>query len=282
MTHDERELPLEVIDEPAQAMRSDIPRDEVFELAQDIKKNGLINPITVRPRGERFEVVAGHRRFLAHRYGGIPKIRCIVRELTDDEAFAIMTSENLKRENVNPVDEAIHTERLMRMHNGDVQKVSDIVNRGRDWVESRMQIAQMPDELKDALRTERIKLGVALAISQITDEVDRRACLDMAVSQGASVVIAQYWLAQWKAGLFGHALERTLPDSNAPGGQRTVVMLRCSIDGKEYPATEFVSMLVRRDNLGYVEALRSHLNSPPVATDFSAAEDLVVSGSELK
>lgn len=276
MKNETRDIPLDLIDEPAQAMRSEINRDEVFELAADIKKNGLINPITVRPRGTRFEVVAGHRRFLAHRYGGIPLIRCVVRELTDDETFAIMTSENLKRENVNPVDEATHTKRLFDMYEGNVSKVCEVVNRGREWVESRLLIADMPEELKAALRAEKIKLGVALALVRINDEVDRRACLEMAISQGASVVMANYWVAQWEAGLFGNALMKTLPDSDIPEGERKVVMLRCAVDGKEYPATEFRSMLVHNSNVGYVDALRSHLGGGGVASELSPSEQEVV------
>lgn len=280
MEQNERDIALDFIDEPAAAMRTDIGRDEVFELAQDIKKNGLINPITVRPRGERFEVVAGHRRFLAHRYGGIPKIRCVVRDLTDDEAFAIMTSENLKRENVNPVDEATHVRRLMDMHGNNISKVCDIVNRGREWVESRMTIARMPDVLREALRTEKIKLGVALALVEIDNDVDLRGCLDMAISQGASVVVANYWVAQYKAGLFGHALEKHLPDSDMPDGQRTVVMLRCAVDGKEHPASEMRSILVHGGNVGYVEALRTHLSSRPDDSDSDVHADLVTAGVE--
>lgn len=255
---------LDHIDEPAHAMRTDVDRDAVFELANDIKKNGLINPITVRPKGKRFEIVAGHRRFLAHRYHGIVKIKCVVRELDDDEAFAVMTSENLAREDVNPVDEATHTKRLLEMYGGDVDKVMATVSRGRDWVENRLAIADMSEKLKGALRGGKIKIGAALALAQITDERDQDACCDMAISQGASLVVVNYWLAQWRAGLFGHASEHLVPDSNVPEGQRRIVMLRCAVDGKEYPAAEFVSMLVCRANVGYVEAIKQHLNPPRV------------------
>lgn len=276
MEPDTREIFLDEILEPAAAMRSEIPRDAVFELATDIKKNGLINPITVRPHNGKFEVVAGHRRFLAHRYGGMAKIRCIVRELTDDEALSIMTSENLKREDVNPVDEASHVARLLTLHSNDVGKVADIVNRGRDWVESRATIALMPEDIKAELRAERIKIGVAMALAQIDNDTDRAAVLGMAISQGASVVMAQYFLAQWKAGLFGHALTQTLPDADMPAGERVVVMLRDGLDGKEYPATDFVTVLVYRENWTYVEAMREYIRSAPPAAAPAATADAVV------
>jgi ParB/RepB/Spo0J family partition protein len=289
------DLRLEQICEPPQAMRTEIPRDAIFELAQDIKQNGLINPITVRPMpysGSRgacpdyaangkcahqhtmiYEIVAGHRRFLAHRYGGIATIRCIVRELSDDEAFAIMTSENLARENVNPVDEAIHTMRLLEHCGGDVEKARAIMNRSRNWIEDRVTIAQMYPELQQALREGKIKIGAALALTKITDETDQRACLGMAISQGASVTIVNYWVAQWHAGIFGHANSVTVPDSDLPERERQVITLKCAIDGKDYPCEEFVSIMVARKNLGYVQAINEHLKqteSEPTKDELAA------------
>ena len=275
------EIYLDSINEPEHAMRTDIDRDAVFELAADIKKNGLINPITVRPKHlydvtgvcdtskysdecekighYRYEVVAGHRRLLAHRFGGMSKIKCIIRELTDDEAFAIMTSENLARQDVDPVDEAVHVGRLVKMYAGDLNKVCEVTNRSRAWVDDRIAIASMPEYLKLPLKNSKIKLGVALAINQITDETDREAVTGMALTQGASVMMAQYWLAQWNAGLFGHALGTSAPDSEVPEGQRRVPMFRCAIDGKEYPCTDFTSILVYRDNVPAIDALREQL-----------------------
>lgn len=256
---DTRDLLLEDIDEPAEAMRGDIPRDAVFELATDIKKNGLINPITVRPKGKRFEIVAGHRRFLAHRFGGILRIRCIVRTLTDDEAFGIMTSENMKREDVNPVDQASHVARLLQRNNNDIYKVAQICGYSPAWVESRIEIGAMQEDIKALLREGKIKLGVALSITQITDDIDRQAVLDIAVSQGTSVVMATYWLAQWRAGLFGHATARNVPDPDGPDMVRREVMLRCAVTGKEYPAAQIRTIFVGPENMGYIDALREHL-----------------------
>lgn len=265
MNEDSRIIELSMIDEPPQAMRSDIPRDAVFELAKDIKRNGLINPITVRPVGDRFEVVAGHRRLLAHRYGGLPTIRCIVRDLSDDETFAIMTSENLKRAEVPVVDEATHASRAVEYCKGDLDAAAKMCGESRYWVETRLAIAALPDDLKTALREEKIKMGVALALGKITDDGDRASCLSMAITQGASVVVANFWVAQWEAGLFGNAAAANGGDPNAPSLPPPVVMLRCAIDGKEHPATDMISVLVWRENLGFVTAMREHLETERIA-----------------
>lgn len=273
MEQETQTIELARINEPAHAMREDIDRDAVFELLADIRKNGLINPITVRPLGEKYEVVAGHRRFLAHRFGGMQTIRCIVRELSDADAFAIMTSENLARVDVNPVDEATHTARLLEMNEGDEHKVANIVNRSVEWVRTRLAISKMDAELKDALRTGKVKQGVALALTKITDDIDRSACLGMAITQGASLVVVNYWVAQWEAGLFGHATAYNNPDPNVPFGERRVVMLRSAIDGKEYPATEMLSFLMHHTQEGYIVALRAHLESEASASASAAGEN---------
>ena len=199
---------------------------------------------------------------------------------TDEEAFAVMTSENLAREDVNPVDEAIHTKRLMEMNDNDFSRVSDILNRSRDWVQSRLEVADMSPDLQAALRGEKIKLGVALALNQISDETDRSAVLQMAISQGASVVVAQYWLAQWKAGLFGHATTTALPDPNAPEHERKVITLRCALEGKDYPAEDMRTVLVFKENLGYIDAMREHLFSEKAHPALDTHADLVSAGGE--
>lgn len=276
-----QEIDISLIYLPAHNMRTDINRDDIFELAADIKQNGLINPITVRKvhddanktgcktdrkTGEciteehiGYELVAGQRRYLAHQYGGIRYIKAIVRDLSDEEAFSVMTSENLARTDVHPVDEATHVTRLMEFKSGDIDAVMTITKRSREWVQSRLRVGEMDDELKDALRTNKVKLGVALILQQITDPTDRSAVLQMAIAQGATLVTANYWLAQWQAGLFGHATAYATPDPNAPERERIIVKLRCSIDGKEYPASEFVSLLIHSSNVGFVDAIRDEL-----------------------
>lgn len=107
MTEIVQEIFTDLIDDPVVAMRSELDRNELFELADNIKQNGLINPITIRPSGDRFEVVAGHRRLSACKIAGKIKIACVVRILSDSEVFAIKAAENLERADINPIDESV-------------------------------------------------------------------------------------------------------------------------------------------------------------------------------
>lgn len=251
------------IDLPPNNMREYVDRDELFELSADIKKNGLISPITVRPKNNRYELVAGQRRYLAHQIAGILKIKCFVRELNDEQAFAIMTSENLARVDVNPVDEAKHVARLVDMNEGDLEKVSKIVGRGEQWVRDRLAIGEMPDYMQELLARKELKIGVALVLTQITHEDMRKMWTLQAASEGVSVETAKYWLADFK--------RRSLP-----GGDLTeniegeinfappeAVMFTCAIDGQRYDTRTLRSVSVYEGNLQYFNAFASAFRNSP-------------------
>lgn len=251
------------IDLPPNNMREYIDRDELFELSADIKKNGLISPITIRPKNNRYELVAGQRRYLAHQIAGILKIKCFIRELTDDEAFSIMTSENLARVDVNPVDEAKHVARLVEVNNGDIKKVSKIVGRGEQWVSDRLAIGEMPDYMQELLAHKELKIGVALVLAQITNEEMRNRWTLQAASEGVSVETAKYWLSDFK--------RRSLPggdlSENIEGEMNfappEAVMFTCAIDGQRYDTRTMRSVSVYEGNLQYFYSFASAFQSPP-------------------
>ena len=256
---------------PLNNMREHIDRDEIFELADDIKKNGLISPIVVRPVGDVFELVAGQRRYLAHQVAGILKIKCIIRELSDDQALAVMTSENLARVDVNPVDEAKHVARLMQSNNDDVKKVAHLVSRGEKWVMDRLAIGSMPDYMQDFLAKKEIKIGVALILNQITDENIRRMWTLQAVRDGVNVAMAEYWLADFK--------RQSLPGGNLSqtNGEQinltppSAIMFRCAIDGKEYDTRMIKSVMIYEGNLSIFNAFVEAFRSVPSAIESSPA-----------
>lgn len=262
-----KEILTDQIKLPANNMREHIDRDEVFELMADIKTNGLISPITVRPIGDTYELVAGQRRYLAHQFGGILKIKCIVRELTDDQALAIMTSENLNRVDVNPVDEAKHVARLLNAKNGDIKEVSRLVGRGEKWVQDRIAIGQMPDYMQELLAKKELKIGVALVLVQITNEEMRRMWVQQAVIEGVSVPTAEYWLADFR--------RRLMPGGELAGGENNnlnmappdAVLFDCAIDGQKYDVRTMRSVMVHEGNLQYFFAFVDAFRAPPVESE---------------
>jgi len=210
----------DLIDDPKMAMRTGMDRDKLDELADSIKKTGLINPITVRKIGERFEVVAGHRRLAACRIAGVVDIACVVKEISDEAVFDIMAQENLFREDVDPVDEAIFVGRLTNEKNMSVDDIAKAVNRSVQWVCDRLDILEYPENMLAAIRDGRLKLGVAKNLWQLTNDAIRKMYIDQAITYGMSGRQSEYILAQDKMGiLVGEKVEVPNAEDLQPGEQ---------------------------------------------------------------
>lgn len=265
-----REISSDLISDPSDAMRSALDRDALFELAENIKSNGLINPITVRPSGIGFEVVAGHRRLSACKIAGIIKIQCVVRELNDQQTFEIMAAENLERADVDPVDEGIFIMRFCNKTGKSIADVAKSIKRSVAYVESRIAIGSMPDYMQQYVKSGEIKLGVALALFQIDNESMRKMWCDMAARDGISVAQAEYWLHGYRMNqLPGGTLSDNPPDGFDRGVAQPV-LFECAVDGKKYDARFFRSIMVYEQNLPFLQEVLARMRdveSEPVPTD---------------
>lgn len=201
MLEDIKKIRSDFITDPAVPMRVELDKEKLWELAESIKMQGLINPITVRPVGDKFEVVAGHRRFKACQIVGIVEISCVVRELTDNQVFDIMAAENLERQDVDPVEEALFLYRLSNSGKVSVVDLARRMNRSIPWVESRLSIIDYPEYMQIALSAGTLKLGVAENLAGIIDDVYRRQYVDSAIKNGMSVLQSRYLKTQFDMGI---------------------------------------------------------------------------------
>lgn len=256
------ELYTDQIDDPKDAMRSELDRDALFELSENIKQNGLINPITVRPVGDRYEVVAGHRRISACKIAGKIKIPCVVRTLTDDQAFEIMAAENLERADVDPVDESIFIKNYIDKTSKTVAEVAKSLKRSVAYVQSRLVVGQMPDYMQHFLKTKEIKLGVALVLMEIDNEQTREVWTGLAVRDGANVAQAQYWLQDYQRQLLpGGIRSETPPEGFTPEAPQAV-MFTCAVDGQNYDVRLCKSVIIYEGNLPIFNEFVSAFRSP--------------------
>lgn len=258
-----REIYADLIDLPERQMRRDIDRDELHNLAENIKQNGLINPITVRAVGERFELVAGQRRLLACGIARIYKIPCVIMALTDAAAVSVMAAENLERRDVDVVDEANFVSIVMNSLGLTVVEMAERLNRGEQYVKDRIAIAQMPEYMQAYLKSGELKLGAALALMEIEPDEKRRLWVGLAVQDNASVRVVDYWVYQHKLGTLPESV--TSPDDvpGAPEAAYRAPMFRCAVDGKEYPAQECEAVFVYKGNREYLNAFREELGRAP-------------------
>jgi ParB family chromosome partitioning protein len=201
MTSETQEIPLSQINEPANPMRTDLDMDSIKELAASIATLGLLQAIVVRPVADRFEVVAGHRRLKAHQILGRETIKAVVRVMTDDELSEIMAAENLEREDIDPVDQALFIGRLMQLPDATIQGIAKRLNRSAPWVSDRLNILEYPEYLVVAIKLGKIKLGVAKWLGQIEDDAYRKMFVESAVRNGMSNLQAEYAYRQYEVGV---------------------------------------------------------------------------------
>ena len=131
-TRELQHLPLDLIQRGKYQPRRDMDVTALEELAQSIKTHGVMQPIVVRPIGEgRFEIVAGERRWRATQQAGLDRIPALVRDLPDEAAIAMALIENIQREDLNPIEEAMALQRLQQEFQLTQQQVAEAVGKSR-------------------------------------------------------------------------------------------------------------------------------------------------------
>jgi len=183
-------ISLDAIDDPRIAMRTETDDPELDELMADMKVHGLIEPIVVRRTGERFEIIAGHRRARAARLLGWPLIEAKIMDVDDDTAFSLRLAENLQRKDTSPTEEACYVGEVMLRTHKTPEQIAEALHQKLYWVQTRLAVFAMPVYLQEYLRLRRIPLGVALEITQIEREDTRLYYSNWAAQNGCSVAYA--------------------------------------------------------------------------------------------
>ena len=192
------EVALSFIVEPKIIDRMEISSEGITELAQSISEIGLLQPILLRVDGDCFEIIAGHRRFLAHKLLGLKKIKAVIREMTDKEAAIARATENLQRENLTPIEEATIFLNLHEKHGIGFEDIGARVGKTPGLVKRRMDLLKMPPNLQQALHKKQISIGVAEELWPITDASTLDYYLSFALDGGCTVTVARQWCKDWK------------------------------------------------------------------------------------
>jgi ParB family chromosome partitioning protein len=158
-------LPVEWLQPGKYQPRKDMSQDALEELASSIRAQGVIQPIVVRPVGtDRYEIIAGERRWRASQLAGLALVPCMVKDVPDEAAVAIALIENIQREDLNAMEEAVALQRLLSEFDLTHQQVADAVGKSRATVTNLMRLNQLADEVKTLLEHGDIEMGHARAI----------------------------------------------------------------------------------------------------------------------
>ena len=191
---------IDSIDLPADQQRVDIDEEKLDDLAESIRDQGLINPVTVRRKGERFELIAGSRRLLAHKRLGRALIEVKVIEAADTVADVLQVVENEFRHDINPLESAIKIKRLMEKYQWDAATVAKAISRRVEYVEARLEILEWPEYILEPLAQQKLSLGAAQWLAKIEPDTRRRQYVIWGVQGGISVSQAHAWYMHSKIG----------------------------------------------------------------------------------
>ncbi len=166
--------------------RKDFDPEALAELAESIARYGLIQPLLVRPMGDGYQLVAGERRWRASKMCGMVEVPVIIKELSDSETAEIALVENLQREDLNPIEEAMGYRSLMDDYGLTQDEVSERVGRSRSAVANSVRLLGLPEEITLMVRMGKISAGHGRALLAFTDK-DEMAKAAKIASFGATV-----------------------------------------------------------------------------------------------
>jgi ParB family chromosome partitioning protein len=192
------EVDLALIDEPQTMSRMEIDPDYISELAKSISETGLLQPVLLRPVGERLEVVAGHCRFLAHKRLELSTIKSIVKKMTDQEAAIVRATENLSRAGLTPMEEAREYLGLIEKFDMALEQVADKFGKTAGTIKRRMDLLKMPAALQQAVHKGQVSMSAAEELWPISNETDLEYYLLFAIENGCTKEVARQWCKQWK------------------------------------------------------------------------------------
>ena len=188
-----QQIPVELLQRGQYQPRVDMRQDTLEDLANSIKAQGIVQPIVARPlkkqngKVQRYEIVAGERRWRAAQLAGLSEIPAVIRDVGDDAAIAMALIENIQRENLNPLEEARALERLIREFDLTHQEGAEAIGRSRVTVSNLLRLLELSDKVKPMLESRQLDMGHARALLSITDKTQQFDAARQVAKKGLSV-----------------------------------------------------------------------------------------------
>jgi ParB family chromosome partitioning protein len=186
-------VPVDLLQRGQYQPRVDMRQDTLEELASSIRSQGVVQPIVARPLPgpagtvQRYEIVAGERRWRAAQMAGLDEIPAVIRDVPDDAAIAMALIENIQREDLNPLEEARALDRLIREFHLTHQEAADAVGRSRATVSNLLRLLELSDKVRPMLESRQIEMGHARALLSISNAMQQYDAARQVVKKGLSV-----------------------------------------------------------------------------------------------
>ena len=216
------QLPLDRIDPNPRQPREAFDGETLQDLTASIEAVGVLQPIVVRPAGERYQIVMGERRVRAARTAGLERIPAIVRTTEDDQLLRDALLENVHREDLNPLEEAAAYKQLLADFGITQQELASRLGRSRPVIANAMRLLNLPGSVQRRIAARTLSAGHANAVASLEDPVQQERLADRIVAEGLTVRMAEELAQRIKNGepLLGpdeRARVRVRPAMQAPG-----------------------------------------------------------------
>jgi ParB family transcriptional regulator, chromosome partitioning protein len=167
--------------------RTQIDDDRIEELSRSIRSNGIIQPIVVRQVEQGYEIVAGERRWRAAQRAGLLKVPVVVRDIPEDRLLAVALIENIQREDLNPIEEAVAYRRLSDEFHLTQEQIADAVGKDRSSIANHVRLLRLPQEVRASVASNALSMGHARALLALPDENTQLRLAREIISRSLSV-----------------------------------------------------------------------------------------------
>jgi len=181
------QVPVDQIDPNPLQARTIFQTEKLQELSQSIKVNGVIQPLVVRKRGGRYQLVAGERRWRAAKLAGLTRVPVVVQELSDEQLLEVTLIENIQREDLTAIEVARAFDRLVKELNLSHEEIASRTGKDRTTITNTLRLLRLPGDIQQLLSEHRLSMGHARAILGLPTVELQRQVAEKASSQGLSV-----------------------------------------------------------------------------------------------
>jgi len=178
---------VDLIDPNPMQSRTVFQAERLQELAQSIANNGVIQPLVVRRRGERYQLVAGERRWRASKLAGLNRVPVVILDITDEQLLEVTLIENIQREDLTPIEVARAFQRLINELGLSHEEIARRTGKDRTTVTNTLRLLRLPQDVQQLVADHRLSMGHARAILGLPTPELQRQVAEKASSQGLSV-----------------------------------------------------------------------------------------------
>lgn len=191
------EIDLDLLEPNPKQPRLHFDDASLDELAASIRSNGLVQPIVVRRKGNRFEIIAGERRWRAAQRAGLLKVQVVVRDVPDERLLEVALVENIQREDLNPIDEAVAYRRLMVELDMTQEQVASAVGKDRTSIANLLRLLRLPDSVRQDVATGVLSTGHAKALLGLENTESLQRAADQVRTKSLSVRETEALVKRW-------------------------------------------------------------------------------------